>query len=175
MQAAESWSGAMVESRERKIIFHPWSLFWFCSKFLGLAERSHGTHRQVIIISSRITMRRHVKINHMKCTDTFNDYQDGFTCRALLTKKRRLETSPWRLLETSSLKVYFFPSVVAGPVERVVNGSWVILVTDAALLSQHLALLRPNLRFMCLEEKHSGLAVATQAEPAEAGSAHVYM
>lgn len=50
------------------------------------------------------------------------------------------------------------------------------LVTDSARLSpQHLVILRPNVRFMCLEENNIGLAVATQADPAEAGSAHVYM
>lgn len=50
-----------------------------------------------------------------------------------------------------------------------------IAVTDDALLPRHLVSLRPNLRFVCLEENNIGLAVATQADPAEAGSAHVYM
>lgn len=76
---------------------------------------------------------RRVKINHVKRKDAFNAYQDAFTCRALLTKKRR---------RRDVYRMRIILSVVAGPVERVVSESWAILLPDAALLSQHL--LRPK-------------------------------
>lgn len=82
---------------------------------------------------------------------------------------------------TSRFVVFFFFSssrLLSDQLSELRAKSEGFLFTDATLLSQHLAILRPKnlpLRVFWKETHTVGLAVAAPAQPAEAGSAHVYM
>lgn len=122
-----------------------------------------------------------VKINHMRCSDAFNDYQDGFLppCRALLTKK----APSWDVAVTSRFVVLLFFFLPLGccrtgwaSCERNLRDSCSPMLRY--FLNTSLFYAPKIYRFVCVGRKHThtvGLAVAAPAQPAEAGSAHVYM